>query len=354
MPLKALRALHRKYERQAPIAFFLAGFLFDALTLTRIDDPLVILQQALYLALASILVAVEVRELKAPVAMPALLAMPWRYREEFLHFILGSLLNSYAIFYFKSSSALTSFLFVVILMALLIINEFMRYGSARARVHVAFLGLCAVSFLVSLTPIVLGFIGVVPFLAANAAAAALFYGYHRWLKADVKLVARPLAITQAVFALLYFLQVIPPVPLSVTYMGIFHDVRKKDGGYELVYTRSRWKFWQSGDQTFEARPGDVIHCFAQVFSPSGFKDQLQVRWLHHHERLGWQSSDAIPLAIVGGRSEGFRGVTKKSNYQPGRWRVQVETRDGREVGRISFTVVQDPDEGPREEKTKAL
>jgi len=26
----------------------------------------------------------------------------------------------------------------------------------------------------------------------------------------------------------------------------------------------------------------------------------------------------------------------KANYQPGRWKVQVETTDGREIGRIYF------------------
>ena len=354
MALRKARDFWKKYRGYGPVAFFLAGFFFDALTLTRIDDPLVILQQAIYIALVSALVAVELKELTAPVTVPQVFAKPWEYREELLHFMLGSLLSSYTIFYFKSSSAFTSFLFVMVLAALLLVNEFIRYGDGRARVHVAFLGLSVVSYLVGLVPIVLGFIGVVPFLVANALAAGLFYGYQRALKVKGMLLWKPLAVTQGTFALLYFLGVIPPVPLSVTYMGIYHDVRKTGGGYELVYTRPRWKFWQRGDQTFRARPGDVIHCFAQVFSPSGFKDQLQVRWSHYDDRRGWQPADAIPLSIMGGRQEGFRGVTKKSNYQPGLWRVQVETRDGREVGRIAFEVEVDAGTEPRAEHTQKL
>jgi hypothetical protein len=161
----------------------------------------------------------------------------------------------------------------------------------------------------------------------------------------------PFAGIQVLFVALYFLRLIPPVPLSVTYMGIYHGIKKDGGHYELQYTRSKWRFWQHGDQTFSARPGDVIYCFAQVFSPSRFKDEIQVRWLYYDPRRGWSKADAIPLNIVGGREEGYRGVTKKENYQPGDWRVVVETRDGREVGRIGFTIEKDEASGERETRS---
>jgi hypothetical protein len=48
--------------------------------------------------------------------------------------------------------------------------------------------------------------------------------------------------------------------------------------------------------------------------------------------------DSIPIRILGGRQEGFRGYGMKSNYQPGKWKVHVETTDGREIGRIYFTL----------------
>jgi hypothetical protein len=53
---------------------------------------------------------------------------------------------------------------------------------------------------------------------------------------------------------------------------------------------------------------------------------------------------------VGGREEGYRGVTKKNNFAPGDWRVQIETRDGREVGRITFTIELDESTSERELK----
>jgi hypothetical protein len=63
---------------------------------------------------------------------------------------------------------------------------------------------------------------------------------------------------------------------------------------------------------------------------------VQVRWFWQPAGHGWTLQDTIPINIVGGREEGFRGYGVKSNYQPGSWKVQVETKDGREIGRIYF------------------
>jgi len=61
-----------------------------------------------------------------------------------------------------------------------------------------------------------------------------------------------------------------------------------------------------------------------------------VRWYLNEASRGWVLQDTIPINILGGRERGFRGYGVKANYQPGRWKVQVETTDGREIGRIYF------------------
>lgn len=351
-----VRDYYRRNARWTPIAFFILGFAFDALMLRRIDEPKVILQQAAYLVFSAVLIAVELIETIREVPPPALLRKVWRFREPLLHFMLGTLLNSYTIFYFKSAGGLTSLVFIAMLAALLTINEFKNFGKSQARVHVAFWSLCLISYLAALAPIILGFIGTLPFLAAVSVSCLVFAAFYSLLKprlAGQSSLARthllaPFGATQALFVLLYFAHVIPPVPLSVIDMGVYHDVQKREGSYELTYTRSRFKFWQHGDQNFLARPGDSIFCFAQVFSPSRFKDELQVRWLYHDEKSGWQPSDAIPMPIVGGREEGYRGITKKTHYQPGDWRVQIETKDGREIGWIGFRVERDDSTDERE------
>lgn len=347
--ISKVRNFYKKYERWVPIASFFAGFVFDTFMLRRIDELATILQQALYIIISGALISVELIEETREVHPPSLLRKIWKYREFLLHFLLGTLLNSYTIFYFKSASAITSFIFIILLVALLIFNEFMHFGKSQIKVHVAFWSLCLISYLASLAPILLGFIGIIPFLSAVAASILIFSFYCKLLKpvysAKPGLLRThllvPYASIQALFVFLYFIHAIPPVPLSVSYMGIFHNIEKKNGGYELSYMRPYWKFWEHGDQTFSARAGDPIFCFVQIFSPGRFKEELQVRWLYKDPKHGWLPADAIPMPIVGGREEGYRAITKKNNYQPGSWRVQIETRDAQEIGRIGFTVVAD-------------
>jgi hypothetical protein len=142
-----------------------------------------------------------------------------------------------------------------------------------------------------------------------------------------------------VFLALYLAGLIPPVPLSAKKMGIYHRIEKEGDAYVLYHERAWWKFWLRGDQHFVSRPGDKIYFFTAISSPARFDDTVFVRWMFHSPR-GWSGSDRIPLKITGGRKEGFRGFTVKQNYDygDGRWRASVETADGREIGRIYFTV----------------
>ena len=51
-------------------------------------------------------------------------------------------------------------------------------------------------------------------------------------------------------------------------------------------------------------------------------------------------------AIAGGREGGYRGYTIKQRVMPGDWRVDVETPEGRIIGRVSFRVEEPSGEMP--------
>jgi len=136
------------------------------------------------------------------------------------------------------------------------------------------------------------------------------------------------------------------VPIAARKLGVYHRVEHVGDEFQLSYEPSLWKVWHSDDRRFVAEPGDVVHVFFAIFAPTRFDDTVFVRWCFHDRASGWQDSDRIPIRIVGGRERGFRGVATKENYTAGSWRVIVETRDGREIARLPFTITKaepDPD-----------
>ncbi len=357
LPIEKAKSFYQRHARWMPALFFVFGFLADALLIHRIDDLLTILQQAVYLAVAGWLIGLELLESCGKYHPgEGLWAKAWRYREAAIHFALGALLNAYTIFYFKSASVLTSFLFVGVLVVVLMLNEFMRFGRSQSFVHMALWSLCLISFSVCVVPIAMGFLGDLPFLLAVAFSLAtggfLALRLRRLAGESRRKVVLhavlPLALVHALFIALYFVRVIPPVPLSVSFIGIYHGLTKADGKFFLTYTDTSWKLLGNGDVNFRARPDDKIFCFARIFSPTNFKDQLVVRWLLKDPKRGWETQDAIPLPITGGREQGYRGYTVKNHYSPGTWRCQVETSDGREIGRLTFKIT--PDETDDERK----
>ena len=362
-------------KKHRAILFFMAGFSFDVVTAHRIDALLGILHQGLYLTLSGGLIVLEWLNRRTPIVLSGRVAKVWSYHLEAVHFLLGTLLSLYTFFYFKSASLFTSVGFMIFLAGILIANEFAPVKHHERWGWIARFGLwslCLISYFTYLIPILLGYIGTGPFLLALL-ASTLFVGMVSGLLQRKRTLTSfekrelwlPVIVVQVLFTALYFLRWIPPVPLAVHYIGVYHGVRgisdsdrqnadsiDRDARYALVYTRSRWKFWQKGDQAFLARPGDALYGFVQVFSPSRIREEIKLRWLWKDPRRGYQAADAISLPIVGGRDQGYRGYMVKNNFSPGDWRLQVETRDGRELGRMYFTIEADPSTEPRTERVE--
>jgi hypothetical protein len=348
------KAFYRDHEPACTVAFFAAGFLFDTMAVGRIDRLHNIIHQAVYLSLCAIFTGCELRERYGDFAPPERLKNAWGYHVAATHFMLGTLLNIYTLFYFKSASLGTSFLFLLILAALLAVNELKPFGDHGTTLRMTLFSLCLVSYFTYLVPTVVGAIGVLPFLGTLAASTACVAALAAWLKGRLRdpsvLVPHllvPFACVALGFAGLYFAKVIPPVPLSLSAIGVYHDVRRAGENFVLSETRPRWRFWERGDQTFLSRPGDKLYCYVAVFSPARFKERLQLRWLRRDEAIGWEEEDAIPLDTAGGRDGGWRGFVVKTRFKPGRWRVRVETSDARELGRLDLTVAPDGTDGPR-------
>lgn len=332
-------------ETKVDLGFFLAGFIFDVFTLSSVDDTFSIIQQSLYLLILLSLFGSEFLVESKVMRIPASMLKMWESRSFITHFLLGSLLSIYSLFFLKSASAFVGILFVLVLMLVMVLNELKFVQSRGVDTKFSLFVLTLLCFMTTLGPVVFGFVGFFPFFCALLLTAGIIAGFWYLLKKRVSPEARlekrilaPAGVVLGSFFVLYTLGWIPPVPLAVEEIGIYHKIEKSNGNYQLFHERSWWKFWQNADEDFQSQPNDRIHVFARIYSPARFSDQVVLHWQLYTPSQGWMTSDKIPMTISGGREGGYRGHAFKSNYVEGDWRVLVETNDGREIGRVKFSV----------------
>ncbi|HXH30201.1 MAG TPA: DUF2914 domain-containing protein [Bacteriovoracaceae bacterium] len=339
---------YQKHEVLVSVGVFFLGFAFDLLTLGRIDDLLNLVQQAVYLLILGALLILEIKvKIGAKVLSPRMNTF-WQYHDLVVHFLFGSLLSAYTIFYYTSASALTSFFFILLLAGLMMANEFPQIQKLGLPVRVILYTICMLSYFAFFYPILLGHVGFVPFWLGLISSLLVFGLVWKVNFKDVldhqllrKHVLYPSVALHLFFLVGYYTSLIPPVPVAVKKIGIYYDVLKENGKYLGKHQRPSWKFWQTGSQDFYVRAGDKVFVMLSIFSPARFEDKVYLRWYFDDPKKGWFLEDSIPLNILGGRDEGFRGFGSKQFYRLGDWRVLVETSDGREVGRISLEVKTD-------------
>jgi hypothetical protein len=338
-----------------PAVFFFSGVTYDTLTLTRIDrlqDNLLLL---MYLVLLGLLIIITGRlgiealpdqsQLKtlSPVLRWLLQSRP--YFPMAIQFLLGGLFSAYAIFYSRSATLTGTAVFFGVLVCLLVANEFLRDRLSNLRLLISLYALVCFGFFTFFLPVMTGYMNVLVFLAGAGLSAAVTFRV-------VQLIYRnnpdrsgreALGVTIPAFGLIallvgfYFLNWIPPVPLSMRFGGIFHEVKRSNDHFELSYERRWYQLWKRSDTTFPAH--EPIYCFTAVFAPVALNTTVYHHWYFRpHGNKLFVHADKIPVRIAGGREAGYRAYTFKQQLDPGDWRVDLETEDGRIIGRVSVTV----------------
>lgn len=344
-PARSLRAALSKPF--VPILFFFGGVTYDSLTLTRIDR---LLDNVVLLVYLTILGALIVFTARASSFHSPLAARLRPYAPMAIQFLLGSLFSAYAIFYSQSASWTATAVFFLVLMAFLVGNEFLRDRLSSLTLLVSLYALVSFSFFTFFLPVLTGFMNTAVFLTGAVLSAAL----SLW---TVRLANRgeparspgramqpglPAVAIVAVLVGFYFLNWIPPVPLSLKFGGIYQSISKADGRFRLSYGKGPWyQFWKRSDDPL---PSSVpAYCFTAVFAPVDLRTTIYHRWQYRQGRDGdrqFTTTDRLGFPISGGRDEGYRGYTVKQRVIPGDWRVDVETADGRIIGRIAFSVTE--------------
>ncbi len=343
MNFSAITGYIRNHERYISFGSVLFGFVVDSLTLGPPDS---LFNNGVffgYLTLSGaciFLITLYERKKKQP---PALL-LP------LMQFSFGNLAGGLFVVYGQSGTVEGSAIFLLLLVGFILANEFARDYYARLSFHLAAWYFLLFSYLAILIPILVGQVGNFIFILSGAVSLAIvalflfalkFVSYERVVnerKLNLLLIGSILLIVNV----LYFNRMIPPVPLSLTEIGIYHSlVKLPSGNYAVTYEKPPWwQFRRSTSSVFSGE-GAPAYCFSAVFAP----ERLVSTGIYHHWEYKnpssgkWETRTKVEFPITGGREKGYRGYSMATSPALGEWRCSVETDYGALIGRTVFTVV---------------
>lgn len=269
-----------------------------------------------------------------------------------LQFTFGALLSGSFIFYIFSGTLFVSWPFIAAIVILMISNEVFRHYYLHPPVQMGVYFFILFTLVSILLPFALSTISAAVFIVSGAASLAVFIIFFALARRSApKLKAHSAGVALAVAVVfifvngLYFLNIIPPIPLAIRGAELAHDIKRVNGNYELLAEEEPFLSRLMPGKVFHKKEGERVYVFTSIFAPKGLETRIVHRWQYYDEaQKQWVIRDKLSFEISGGTKTGYRGYSFKSQVTPGRWRVNVETERGQALGRINFSVLESAEE----------
>ncbi|OGD66747.1 hypothetical protein A2442_01325 [Candidatus Campbellbacteria bacterium RIFOXYC2_FULL_35_25] len=331
-----------KNDKYLSPAFFIAGFILDNLTLTRID---MFFDNAILFGYLS-LVAFSIIMMRAVKREGIVKYLPF-----VLQFAFGGLFSGYVIFYTKSASLASSWIFLFLLYGLFLGNERLRHYYKKSDFQIIIFFVAIFSFMIFFIPVLLKEMGWQIFILSGLVSLLVIYLFIfftlKFSEVRGKRDFRNILVVYIIFNILYFTNIIPPVPLSLKNLELYHSVEKSFSGNYIVQKEvGAWSLFNK----FTKTQNSSIYVYSSVFAPTDLNIDVVNVWRKYDEKKGeWVTRERITYSIKGGRSEGYRGYSFISNVETGKWKVSIETERGQTLGVIKFKVIEGKPELETEE-----
>lgn len=337
-----VQAFIARYERWLMPSMLVGGTLLDAVQFRLLSIATTFKLMGVYAvicAVAMVFMAARMGENRR-VLKYLQLAAPFVQQ-----FTIGALLSTAMLFYWFSGTIGASWPIVGLVVIVMISNEVLRGWFMLPAVQIGVFYFALFSLSATLSAYVFNSLSPWVFLAGGVASmlvAALFIWL--FLRFSKLFAQRRLlwGIVTGIFAFMnvcYFLNVIPPIPLSLRDAGVYYSVTRSGNEYVLVGEAETWLERLIPGQTLSLEPGQWVYAYTAIFAPADLETTIFHQW-EFHDGDTWEKRDRLSFRMSGGRSEGYRGYTLKTSVTPGKWRVTVETERGQVLGRIYFTIAQ--------------
>lgn len=269
-----------------------------------------------------------------------------------IQFFFGALASASFIFYFFSGSIFVSWPFILLIAVLMVANEVFRKYYLRAGVQMAVYYFLVFSIFAVVLPYLLQELAAWVFIISGIASLFFIFCYITLISYSVKKAGfgirrflKPIATIFILINIFYFLNIIPPIPLSLRDVAVGHGVERSGGEYRILMEEE--SFWDKvlPGRTIYKASGGAISVYTAIFAPGKLQTDIVHHWQHKENRK-WVSMGKFSFNIIGGRQDGFRGYSVKTAVPAGDWRVDVETSRGQVLGRVYFTVLAVPASPP--------
>ncbi len=326
----------------------LGGFGVDTLTLQQVDrvfDNVVLLSHLLIVSVCIILLFTKNTAWGA------------RFRivdkdsiiNAIMLFSFGGLFSGFTIFYSKSGSLISSWPFILFMLVVMLGTEIKKNYFQELIRQISIYYIAVFSYLIFSIPVLVSRMGAAIYLLSGVVSLLFIFFFifvlsrvnRRDLLANKKKILIRIFSIFAIFNILYFLNIIPPIPLSLKFRAVYHDFERVQAvEYKGYYEKAPMlEFWHKRDNVFHRRDGEPVYVYTEVYAPVKLSTEIYHKWEYFDtERTRWVPSTQVLIPITGGRAEGFRGYSQKTNIDPGTWRVKVTTARGQTLGQITFRV----------------
>lgn len=337
-----------RFERQISSISLVLGFIFDALTIQRIDTAWANAYISAHIILIGLfIILIHTKEKKKNDERDPSKQHFWYVN--ILQFLFGGILSTCFLSYFRSADIFVTWPFILILATALISNEYLKHHYVRLSFQISLYFLSIYSFAIFLVPVVVHkigdlvflFSGVVSLLTITLFIKILFYFSKDKFSKSRKTIYFLISSIFILVNLLYFTRLIPPIPLSLKDAGIYHSIeRNLDGNYIVKYEDKGLWGYLDFYKTFKQTSNSSIYAYSAIFSPSKLNINIVHKWERYDEANDeWILESVINLLVIGGRDSGFRTYSNRENLSSGKWRVNVETESGQLIGRLRFEVI---------------
>ncbi len=347
--LVRINIFYERYESKLSSFSLLAGFLFDIFVLNRIDQPAENFWIICHILIAVFGIFLLNRKGGSALSFESSLFNYYHWLLLTVQFAFGGILSTFLVFYFRSGTVSESWPFLFILSLAFVFNEIFKKNYSQLTFQVGYLFLSVFAFAIYIVPIFFERMGPDVFIFSGLLSLFFILLFILFLsfvsREDISINWQKINYSvfgiYALVNLFYFANIIPPIPLSLKDVGVYHNIKKgTDGSYNVSYLEGEGRAFLSRRNIFFYNEGTPVYVYSAIFSPTKLNTIIIHEWQNYNKEDGfWFTINEISLPIYGGREYGYRTYSLSERTFPGIWRVNVKTLDGKVIGRFNFEIV---------------